>query len=76
MLKISENSNFLPIKSDKVLISTLFSTVLYMGPYFFETIFPLTPSKKFILFSGFDKKIQTNPIKSFFFGFGYLQFLS
>jgi hypothetical protein len=55
-----------------------------MRPYFFETIFsrgfwdmslllPLAPPKKFILCSGFDKKIQTNPTKSSFFGFGYLQ---
>ena len=61
-----ENSNFLPTKSDKSMISLLFSTVLNMRPYFFETIFsrgfwdmslllPLAPPKKFILCSGFDK---------------------
>ena len=66
MLKNFENSNFLPTKSDKMMISILFSTVLNMRPYFFETIFsrgfwdmslllPLAPPKKFILCSGFDK---------------------
>ena len=84
MLKIFENYNFLPTKSDKMMISILFSTVLNMRPYIFETIFsrvfwdmslllPLAPPKKFILCSGFDNKGQTNLTKSSFFGFGYLQ---
>ena len=66
MLKNFENSNFLPTKNYKMTISILFSTVLNMRPYFFETIFsrgfwdmslllPLAPPKKFILCSGFDK---------------------
>ena len=66
MLKNFENFDFLPTKSDKLMISVLFSTVLNMKLYFFETIFsrgfwdmslllPLAPPKKFILFSGFDK---------------------
>ena len=66
MLKFFENSNFLPTKSYKMTISILFSTVLNMRPYFFQTIFrrefwdmrlllPLAPPKKIILCSGFDK---------------------
>ena len=67
-----------------MMTSILFSTALNMRPYFFETIFsrgfwdmslllPLAPPKKLFLCSGFDKKIQKNPTKSSFFGFGYLQ---
>ena len=66
MLTFFENYSFLPTKSDKMMISILFSTVLNMRPYFFETFFsrgfwvmslllPLAPPKMFILCSGFDK---------------------
>ena len=77
MLKFFENSNFLPTKNDKMMISILFSTVLNMRPYFFETIFgrgfwdmslllPLAPPKKFILLSKFDQKNQKFNTKSSF----------
>ena len=67
-----------------MLISILLSTAINMRLYFFETIFSggfwdmslllaLSRPKKFILFTGFDKKIQKNTTKSSFFGFEYLQ---
>jgi hypothetical protein len=73
MLKFFENSNFLPTKSDKLMISVLFSTVLNMRPYFFETIFsrgfwdmslllPLAPPKKLILCSGFEIIEKKTPL--------------
>ena len=85
MLKFFENSNFLPTKSDKMMISILFSTVLNMRPYFFETIFsrgfwdmslllPLAPPKKFILLSKFDQKNQKFITKSSFLWLKTLQF--
>ena len=75
MLTFFENYSFLPTKSDKMMISILFSTVLNMRPYFFETIFsrvfwdmslllPLSPPKKFILFTGFDKNSKNFDTKS------------
>ena len=79
-----ENSYFLPTKSDKMMISILFSTGLNMRS-FFENIFSggfwymsllllLSPHKKFILGSGFDKKQSKQiPLKAPFFGFEYLQ---
>ena len=84
-LKFFENSNFLPTKSDKSMISVLFSTVLNMRPYFFETIFsrgfwdmslllPLAPPKKFILLSKFDQKNQKVITKSYFLWLKTLQF--
>ena len=39
LLSFFENFNFLRTKSDKLLISVLFSTVLNTRPYFFKTIF-------------------------------------
>ena len=67
------------------MISVLFSTVLNMRPYFFETVFsrgfwdmsnllPLAPPKKFILLSKFDQKNQKFIAKSCFSWLKTLQF--